>query len=218
MARLFFFVDGFNLYHALDHFAGAGDHHRYHQYKWLSLTSLAKCFLRRHDALAGIEYFTTLATWDASKVAKHRSFIRAQENEGVVVVYGKFKRKDRRCPKCGALSATVEEKQTDVNIAIRLLQGALHDSYDRAVIVSGDTDLLPAIGAVHATFPGKQVGVVIPIGRSSEDMRKQADFHLRMRERHLGASILPDPLTLADGTVLHCPPSWKPKPVTANGA
>lgn len=209
MARILFFVDGFNLYHALDHFAGASDHQRYRQYKWLSLTELARCYLRGQDILVGVEYFTTLATWDAAKVARHRLFIRAQQNQGVMVIYGEFKRKDRRCAHCGRVSPSVEEKQTDVNIALRLFQGAVQDRYDRAVIISGDTDLLPAIRAVRATFPGKQVGVVIPIGRSSEDLKKQSDFHYKMRASHLQASRLPDSLTLSDGTILNCPPTWK---------
>ncbi|MCX6614596.1 MAG: NYN domain-containing protein [Acidobacteria bacterium] len=180
-------------------------------YKWLSLRSLARFYLKQHDTLAGIDYFTTLATWDPAKVARHRTFIRAQENEGVVVVYGEFKRKSHRCLTCGAVHPFMEEKQTDVNIAIRLMQAAVQDRYDHAVIVSGDTDLLPAVRAVHTTFPGKQVGVVIPIGRSSEEMKKQADFHHKMKEAYLRASRLADPLALTDGTVLHCPPNWKPK-------
>jgi hypothetical protein len=46
----------------------------------------------------------------------------------------------------------------------------LLDQYDRAVIISGDTDLIPAIKAVRSTFPQKQIGVMIPIGKSSEDI------------------------------------------------
>lgn len=203
MAKVFFFFDGFNLYHAFDSVP------RYHPYKWISLTALAKCYLRSADRLAGINYFTTLATWDAAKAARHRLFIKAQENEGVEVVYGAFKRKDRKCPACKAVFKSHEEKETDVNIALRLFQLAIRDNYDRAIIVSGDTDLLPAIKAVQATFPGKQIGVLIPIGRASEDLKKQADFHHKMKEAHLQAARYPDSLTLSDGAILHCPPAWK---------
>jgi uncharacterized LabA/DUF88 family protein len=209
MARIYFLVDGFNLYHALDNFAGAADHHRYRKYKWLSLTKLAECFITRRDALSGVDYFTTLATWDAGKVARHNLFIKAQENEGVNVIYGQFKKRDRHCGHCKKWSVSVEEKQTDVNIALRLLQLAIQDRYDKAVIISGDTDLLPAMKAVQTTYPNKPVGVVIPIGRASEDLKKQADFHHKMKEKHLMASLYPDPLTLKDGSNLNCPPTWK---------
>ena len=203
MARAFFLVDGFNLYHALDALP------QYHRYKWISLRKLASCYLRKQDRIEGIEYFTTLALWDASKAARHRIFIKVQENEGVAVTYGQFKRKHKRCTLCGRTFLTFEEKQTDVNIALRLFQLAVLDRYDRAIIVSGDTDLIPAVKAVRSSFPGKQLGAVIPIGRASEDLKKQTDFHHRMKEAHLLSSRLPDRLTLRDGTVLACPPTWR---------
>lgn len=171
MARIFFFVDGFNLYHAFD------AHARYRKYKWIGLSKLCACYVvDKKDAISGIEYFTALVTWDPGKVARHNIFIKAQENEGVKVVYGEFKRKDRKCKLCHKIFRTFEEKQTDVNIAIRLFQLAIQDRYDKAIIVSGDTDLLPAIKAVQTTFPSNQVGVVIPIGRASEDLKQQTDL------------------------------------------
>ncbi len=94
----------------------------------------------------GVEYFTTLATWDPAKVARHRLFIKANEAEGVRITYGEFKRKQRKCPERKSLIKTFEEKQTDVNIAIRLFELAAQDRYDNAIIVSGDTDLIPAVG------------------------------------------------------------------------
>jgi len=202
MARLFFLVDGFNLYHALDAVP------RYRKYKWISLTKLAGCYALKKDSIVGVEYFTTLALWDPNKAARHRVFIKAQESEGVTVVYGQFKRKQRRCRLCGGMSATFEEKQTDVNLALRLFQLAVLDRFDAAVIISGDTDLIPAVKAVQATFPGKRVGVVIPIGRASEDLKKHTDFHHRMKEIHLASSRLPYAVNLRDGTVLTCPSTW----------
>lgn len=209
MARIAFLVDGFNLYHALDHLSGAADHERYHRYKWLSLTKLANCFITKKDRIVAIEYFTTLATWNHEKVARHKLFIRAQESEGVLVVYGEFKRKDRRCPLCKQRFSTFEEKQTDVNIALRMFQLAVQDKYDKVVIVSGDTDLIPAVRAVQATFPSKEVGVVIPIGRASEDLKRQANFYYRMKEHHLASSRFPDTLKLSDGSALNCPEDWR---------
>lgn len=139
MSRIIFLIDGFNLYHALDY------RREHHKYKWVNLAKLAQCFVTdKKDSLEGVYYFTTLATWDPGKVARHRLFIRAQEAEGVNVVYGEFKRKDRYCPLCRKHYRTVEEKQTDVNIPIYLFRLAVSDSYDKAIVISGDTDLTPA--------------------------------------------------------------------------
>lgn len=90
-----------------------------------------------------------------------------------------------------------------------LLQYAILDKYDRAVIISGDTDMIPAVKAVRATFPSKQIGVILPIGRSSEDLLKHADFHHKMREHHLASSRFPDQVQLADNSLIECPVSWR---------
>ncbi len=209
MSRIVFLVDGFNLYHALDHRPSSPKPKRFHKYKWLSLTKLAQAYITSRDTIAGVYYFTTLATWDMAKVAKHKLFIRANEVEGVQVVYGEFKRKQKRCNLCHKLFWAVEEKQTDVNIALKLFQLAVQDVYDKAIIISGDTDLLPAVKSVQATFPTETIGVVIPIGRASEDFKKHADFHFKMKERQLQASRFPDTIVLRDGSTLECPPAWK---------
>ncbi len=203
MAKTYFLIDGFNLYHALDALPG------YRKYKWISLTKLCQCYVsRKLDRITGIDYFTTLATWDPGKVVRHKLFIKAQENEAVNVVYGVFKRKQKTCRICKKEFLTFEEKQTDVNIALRLFQLAILDKYDSAIIISGDTDLLPAVKAVQSMFPSRRIGVVIPIGRASEDFKKQADFHFRMKEKHLHSSLFPEHITLSDGGVLTRPSTW----------
>ncbi len=208
MSKIAVFIDGFNLYHALDHFDGAPDHNRYCKYKWLNLRKLASMFVFGKDTLEEVLYFTTLATWDAGKTARHRLYIRALENEGVTVIYGEFKRKKKHCQRCKGDFWSFEEKQTDVNIALYLFQLAILERYDKAIIISGDTDLLPAVKVVRAVFLSKQIGVVIPIGRASEDFKKHVDFHYKMREHHLIKSRFPDTITLPDSTDLTCPANW----------
>jgi uncharacterized LabA/DUF88 family protein len=210
MARLYFFVDGLNLYHALDYLEGS-DHRRLQKFKWISLSKLAECYrVDKKDVIVGVEWFTTLVTWDAGKLARHRTLVKAQENDGVVVTFGEFKRKHLRCKgTCKESFTTVEEKQTDVNIALRLYQLAVQDVYDKAIIISGDTDLLAAVKFVRKDYPGKQIGVVIPIGKRSEDFKNQADFHYKMKEKHLTTSRYDDNVTLKDNSVISCPPSWR---------
>lgn len=209
MAKIIFFVDGFNIYHALDYTEIGPDHYRYRKYKWLNFRALAQLFVGRLDSLEQVLFFTAFATWDPAKVSRHKLLIRANENAGVSVVYGQFKKKDKFCRLCHRKFQTFEEKQTDVNIALELFRLAYLDKYDRAVIVSGDTDLIPAIKTVHATFPQKQIGVMIPIGKASEDLVKQADFRHKMREHHLSSSRFPNSILLPDHSTLDCPMSWR---------
>jgi uncharacterized LabA/DUF88 family protein len=153
-------------------------------------------------------YFTALANWNFSKVQRHKVLLQAQRANGVKVVYGMFKKVDRTCRLCHREYQTYEEKMTDVNIAVYLLNLAFQDRYDRAILISGDTDLIPAIEAVQKTFPEKEVGVVIPIGRSSEQLKQVCSFHMKMKEAHLKTCMFPEEINLGQGKFLHRPPSW----------
>src|SRR5258708_1133879 len=136
---------------------------QYRKYKWLNLAELCQCYaIEKGDVVEAVLYFTALAYWNSGKVARHQRYIRALENEGVKVVYGEFKERQKRCLRCKQYFLTHEEKQTDVNIAVTLFQLAVDDKYDKAIVISGDTDVLPAVKLVQKTFPEKEVGVVIP--------------------------------------------------------
>jgi len=203
MSRVYFFIDGFNLYHAID------SDPRFKPYKWLDLYKFANCFVRPNDKLSGLCYFTALATWEPDKVARHKIFIRAQEMQGAQIIYGEFRRKTKKCRLCYQEFYTFEEKETDSNIAIQLLEQAFKDTYDTAIIVSGDSDHLPALRAVKRNFPSKKIGIVIPPGRAAELLKKEADFYTKAKFKHLLSSRLPDRISLGDGSFIECPAKWR---------
>jgi len=150
MNRVIAFVDGFNLYHSL------ADNPGYHKYKWLDIRKLIEIFVPRKE-LKGVYYFTALTTWNSEKVGRHKILIRALEQTGIDIVYGRFRRKDR---------------------------------YDTALILSGDSDLLPSLRAVKSTFASKRIGVLIPIGRRAEELKNECDFYTRIREKILQSVCL----------------------------
>jgi uncharacterized LabA/DUF88 family protein len=179
------------------------------RYKWIDLSELAKKFISKNDKVEEIYYFTALAIWSPQKVKRHKNFIKAQEIKGTKIIYGEFKKRDKKCRKCKEIYQTFEEKQTDVNIAIKLFKLAIQDEYDKALIISGDSDLIPSIEAVKSTFPHKQIGVIIPIGRRAEQLKQTCDFYMKMKEKHLKASMLPDIINLGNSKKLERPQSWK---------
>ena len=202
MARIGFFIDGFNVYHSL--IDG-----RLSKYKWLDYSKLASLFVRSSDEISEIFYFTAYTTWDQAKVARHKLYVQALRSKGIKVVLGEFKRKDKKCRKCKQIYQTFEEKKSDVNIAIKLFEGAIKDLYDIAVIISGDSDLTPAIDAVKTTFPDKQVYLVVPVGRRAESLKTTVDFAMKMKEKHLRSSQFPDTVDLGGGKTISKPASWK---------
>jgi uncharacterized LabA/DUF88 family protein len=136
-------------------------------------------------------------------------FIRAQEIKNVNIVYGEFKRKDKYCNLCKRTYHTYEEKQTDVNIAIQLFKLSIEDKYDKAIIISGDNDLIPSIIAVRNTFQNNRIGVLIPIGRQAEALKNTCDFHMKMKEKQLQSSRLENEIDLGNDKKLICPMEWR---------
>ena len=199
--RVIFFIDGFNLYHAIAN-------QKYQQYKWLNLNQLANHFINRFEKIESIYYFTALTYWNQDKVKRHNLYIKAQETVGVKTVYGEFKKKTKRCRICSQVYETYEEKQTDVNIAIYLFRMAIEDKYDKAFIISGDSDLIPSILAIKESFPQKEIGVIIPIRGRAFELKSVCDFHIQMKEKHLKLNQFLDKLKLPDDTYLIRPTNW----------
>lgn len=211
--RVLCVVDGFNLYHSLDWFEDGvtrNDCKRYRKYRWLSLHSLAKCYVRpKSEELIGVRYFTTYAHWDEGKMFRHKLYVRAQEAEGTIVKLGKFKHKQIECKaECGKYFSTWEEKRTDVNIARCMIEAAYLDEFDRLILISGDSDQIPAVEFIKENMSKKHVTVVVPIGRSAEELRLTAHSTLKMTEDHLIRSQLPLKLKVLSGEWVQKPDSW----------
>jgi len=214
MSRVVAFIDGFNLYHALDlrvRYRIPGTEtveirSPYHQYKWLDLQKLCGCFLTKNEELRNVYHFTALMTWASEKMKRHVLYIRALESTGVRTVYGAFKEKDVFCTRCKSIFIKHEEKRTDVNIAIHLLGFAQADLYDRALLVTGDSDLIPAVEWVRKQYPDKRISVIVPIARPvTKHLRQVANDHAKIKENHLRSCLLPSAIRLLDGTVIVSP-------------
>lgn len=69
---------------------------------------------------------------------------------------------DRSPRECQEILAwKVEEKQSDVNLALHAYHDAITDQIDHAVIVTNDTDIAPALSMIK-THTNVRIGVVVP--------------------------------------------------------
>ena len=203
--RITFLVDGFNLYHSI------AEKRHLHKYKWLNLPEYLRQFLRSEETLEEVYYFSALCSWNEAKRSRHRLLIKALTNSGVHVVLGKFKERHKECRHCGRVFMAPEEKETDVNIAIYLFYLAFKDKYDTAIVVSGDTDLTPAIKLTKKNFPNKKIGVFFPPGRGryTKEMKQICDFHKLLKEEYFNGFRYPDEIVLPEEKVLSVPSNWK---------
>jgi uncharacterized LabA/DUF88 family protein len=203
MANISVFVDGFNLYHSL------ADNEVYSKYKWLDISKLIKTFVSEKKHVIRIYYFTSFTEWDTEKMSRHQTFIKALESTGIKIIYGKFKKITRKCRNCKTLYQTYEEKRTDVNIAVSILRKAKENEYDRAIILSGDSDLIPSVENVKEIYPEKRIGLLIPIGRESDELAMYCHNHTQIQEKQLKSCQFPPIIKISDNEIIECPTEWR---------
>jgi hypothetical protein len=88
VGRAALYVDGFNLYHAID------DLHQNHL-KWLNLWALGQLLIPSlSQTLVKVVYCTAIRTDDAKKMMRHRGYFRALEALGVTCLKGHFRASD----------------------------------------------------------------------------------------------------------------------------
>lgn len=194
------YIDGFNLYHAID------DLGRPHL-KWVDLRALVASFLRDGQELTAVNYYSAYATWLPDEFRRHRQYIAALEAAGVSVHLSDFRARRQECFRCGAVWQTHEEKRTDVKMAVDLTADCLEGNFDLAVVVTADSDLEPAVSKVRAT-PGKSLLMVAPPGRynRARDLR----FTHQIRPSRIRRCLLPETV-IRDGRVVAMrPPEYAP--------
>ncbi|MFT4241880.1 MAG: NYN domain-containing protein [Acidovorax sp.] len=57
----------------------------------------------------------------------------------------------------------IEEKQTDVNLALHAYRDAVRGACEQLVICSNDSDLEPALRMIRGDVPGARIGLVMPL-------------------------------------------------------
>lgn len=158
-------------------------------------------------------YFSAFATFLATSskpgfLERHRTYVLALQATGVEVALGRFKARSRSCPRCRHRYQGYEEKETDVAIAIRIVELALSPACDTTVVVTGDTDILPAIRAARKLASAKQVWIGSPYRRHNRELRQHATGGFKIRPDAYLRHQLPDPVLARDGTVIPKPATW----------
>lgn len=207
MRKVIGFIDGFNLYHALmkEDNQGLFPHAKY---RWLNYRKLIEQYLETDDELKVVYYFTAVYPDNPGRKQRHNDFIRVQMDLGVKVIRGRFRPVQRLCKLCNRLYPAHEEKRTDVNIAVNMVKLAYEDAFDKAILISADSDLVPALEIIKQARPLVRCIVVLPIGGKGIALSNAASHALEMKEKHLRNCVLPDPYVTKNGTAIARPVDW----------
>ena len=200
------YIDGFNLYYRCL---------KDTPYKWLDLFRMAELLLPadKHD-ITKVKFFTAridARSNDPDAPRRQDVYLRALSayRPQVEIVFGHFlshtAMRPYAPPATGWAKVTLtEEKGTDVNLAVHLLNDAWLDSYDCAVVVSNDSDLAEAMRL--AKERNKLIGwMVTGKQHPSQVLAKIAHFRKPIRETLLSVSQLPSPIP---GTAITKPSAW----------
>jgi uncharacterized LabA/DUF88 family protein len=150
--RAFYLVDGFNLYHSLKEVGRITQA----SVKWLDLRAVCQGSLHAvrkalgdRIELADVHWFSArpdhLIHGKPAAVTRYDIYADALRHSGVQVHLSQFKRKDIRCKECKKTFYRHEEKETDVALAVKIVNAVVREECEIVVLVTGDTDLIPAI-------------------------------------------------------------------------
>lgn len=208
--RTIVYIDGYNLYYSLL---------RGSPHKWLDLVTLFRTHILAVQeptaALIKLKFFTSPAK---AKFAAHgrdsvtaqneyHRALRARYGNLVEVINGFHETlaapmlRHREPPERSDRVKVwhLEEKQTDVNLALQIYRDAVRGAADLQVICSNDSDVEPALALVRQDVPHIKIGLVTPLPVASADRYPNArlvglaDWVRRaIRSEELAAAQLPE--------------------------
>ena len=208
--RIVGLVDGFNLYHSLKL---CGEQTGIPA-KWLDLRAVFSSFLPhigRDAELGEVYYCTALAHHIAERkpgvVSRHRSYIAALEATGVSILEGRFKEGRTWCKHCRKEHSRWEEKESDVALALRVLEVFHSEQADAVMLVTGDTDLVPAVLTARRLFPGRLIYTVFPYKRKNNELAKASHRSFNLKPATYARCQLPETVELPGGRTVKKPDS-----------
>jgi uncharacterized LabA/DUF88 family protein len=215
MLRSRAFVDGLNLYHGME----SAD---LLEYRWLDIRRLCELVAADVGATLGeplevgaITYCTSFVS-DSQKQSRQDLYLQALAAHcfDLRILFGRYESKTRPCKcECGCQNTVAfqKEKRTDTNLAVEMVSSASEPAESRPdviILITGDTDLVPAIDAVRNRF-GVRVAVAAPPARHQDHLGSCSDVYTRIGRRHLKYAPLPAVVIRPDnGYPLTPPGTW----------
>ena len=217
MKKTIVYIDGYNLYYGL--LKGTS-------YKWLDLVKFAKLLLPTGYEVVEVKYFTSCALTyphDPASVERQNIYLQALRGLKSLKIIKEFFKKNKvmmpvyeeSC--CGCPTAKngyvrvvkLEEKRSDVNLAVEMLVDASVDEVDSLVLITGDSDQVGTIEAVRSRF-GKEVIVCNPHPRFSTNLKNAADSYKNIARNLPAVCQLSDEVSVGThGSVARRPEAWR---------
>ncbi len=201
-----FYVDGFNLYHAIDDLQQP-------YLKWLDLRRLAVLLAKGHaKTIERVVFCTAFFPGDHGKRVRHDAYNAALGNVEVECLLGHTTKEPMECERgCGRRWDAPREKETDINIALSMFDDAVRNIYDVAFLVTADTDQAATLRTIRRRFPEKKLISVVPPARPpSKHLRDLSNATINLTTGHLDQCVFPAFVIKEGARTIPRPPEYAP--------
>ncbi len=211
--RCIVYVDSFNWYFGIFQHRPA--------WKWLNIQAFFER-VRPHEDVIAVNFFTAIVDPkrnQSERRDRQKRYLKALGTlSKVKIILGSYQEREVTCRavECGRRLKylTPEEKKTDVNIAIQMIDDARQDKADSMILVSSDSDFEPAVKWVRKNFPKIKILVYIPV-LPDEEKQRRIDAYVGMgvtcRQLPIGdipASVFPETISVSEAETVTRPVQW----------
>lgn len=201
--RVIAYVDGFNFYHGLISYIGL--HPSALPGNKVDLWRFIQAHMLHHgESLKAVRWYSAIPEqnrFDSEQIAlvkRHQEYRANLESVGVTVRISGFKKRPVKCKHCGKTTKHKQEKESDKRCSLEILEDAVFDRMDRALLFSSDSDHVPVLHSLKRYSAVRKVDVVIcpPLGRESpaKDILKETKKVFGTSPRYTRKSHLADSL------------------------
>jgi len=212
--RVISYIDGFNFYYGLKN-AGS----KWKKFYWIDITKFCKSFLKEDEELECVKYFTARPLNNVGKRERQNILMKVNKKlhgDQFKIYYGKYTQKTITClATCKEEFELFEEKQTDVNIAITIIEDYITNKCDKTIMISTDSDLLPPLRSIkkleQSLSKNHKIEILFPPDRYSSDIMNSG-FNVKQLKKYKNRfnwALLPFKVKLPDSEEVEIPLRWK---------
>jgi hypothetical protein len=208
------YIDGYNWYHAIF------KHNP--EWKWLNIQAYFES-LMPHDNIIFVKMFSSWMLHDPDAQDRQKRYFDALSTlPKVRIIYGVFQPRTVTCrSNCQNKYNIQEEKKTDVNLAVEILHDAINGVCEHIIVVSGDSDIQPAVEWVAKNKSAIKLTVFVPLLPMEYDQRRVDYYNTQnlpvdcafLNLKGIKENQLPNFVLLGGGKKAVRPHIWQAQPV-----
>jgi uncharacterized LabA/DUF88 family protein len=210
--KVIFYFDGFNFYNGFKSYTKSNS--KWKDYFWIDFIKLCSQFIFKHDGqiLHKVKYFTA-PPQNTKKRSKQNALFAANKilnGDKFETINGHYTNKTINCQATCKESFTMpEEKCTDINLALHIIEDCMNKEVDHVVLITADSDQSSTIKFIKKNFPDIKIKLYFPPDRESHHLASLIKpVHLSNHETKFKNAMMP--IQVTNGIKKYTrPENWK---------